>query len=86
VKDLIKKCTDRVISLLKEKHSVNVLLLPELLGERSLIVYQALGWLAREGRVCHVMKGGQCYLSLAEEMEPQDGCGAEKGAGHAVTE
>ncbi len=66
----IEKCAERVVSLLQEKHSLNVLLFPELLGERSVVAYQALGWLAREGRVRYSMKGRQCYLSLAEEAQP----------------
>jgi hypothetical protein len=70
VSDQIQKCAERAISLLREKHFLNVLLFPELLGERSVVAYQALGWLAREGRVRYSMKGRQCYLCLAEEAEP----------------
>jgi len=65
----IASCAERVTSLLGGKHPINVLLLPELLGERSLVAYQALGWLAREGRVRYSMNGRQCYVSLAEEAE-----------------
>jgi hypothetical protein len=84
MKDLIEKCAARVVSLLREKHSLNVLLFPELLGERSAIAYQALGWLAREGKVRYVMKGRQCYLWLAEETESPRGSGKGKGAGDAL--
>lgn len=66
----IEKCAELVVTLLGEGRSLNILLIPELLGERSVLVYQALGWLAREGKVCYSMKGQQCYLSLAEEAEP----------------
>ena len=84
MKNLIESCATRVVSLLREKHSLNVLLFPELLGERSVIVYQALGWLAREGKVRHVMNGRQCYLRLAEETESPRGSGKGKGAGDAL--
>jgi len=66
------ECAERAISLLREKRTLNVLLFPELLGETSVVVYQALGWLAREGRVCYSMKGRQCYLSLGKEVEPRE--------------
>jgi hypothetical protein len=69
VSDQIQKCAERAISLLRGKRYLNVLLFPELLGERSVVAYQALGWLAREGRVRYSMKARQCYLSLAEGAE-----------------
>lgn len=65
----IASCAGQVISLLGEKHLINILLFPELLGERSVVVYQALGWLACEGRVRYSMNGRQCYVSLAETVE-----------------
>jgi hypothetical protein len=67
----IGKCANGVLSLLREKHSVNILLFPELLGERSIVVYQALGWLAREGKIRYSMKGRQSYVSLVEEAKPE---------------
>ena len=66
----IEECASRVVSLLREKRVVNVLLFPQLLGERSLVTYQALGWLAHEGSIRYSMKGKQCYVSLSEEPLP----------------
>jgi hypothetical protein len=74
----------RVISLLREKRVVNVLLFPQLLGERSHVAYQALGWLARAGMVHYSMKGRQCYVSLPNETVA--GAGGEGGRRNAVTE
>ncbi len=70
----IEVCAARVVSLLGEKHLVNVLLIPELLGERSVLVYQALGWLAHEGRIRYMQKHRQSYVSLngAEEGRMRD--------------
>jgi len=48
---------------------MNVLLIPEYLGERSMVVYQALGWLAHEGRVSYTQKGQQSYVSLNQPKE-----------------
>jgi hypothetical protein len=72
VTDKIKACAQRVISLLREKNSLNVLLFPELLRESSVVAYQALGWLAREGRVGYSMKGPHCYLSLAGKEQSKE--------------
>ena len=81
----IQECATRVISLLREKHSVNVLLFPELLGEKSYVAYQALGWLAREGKVCYSTKGRQCYLSLSEKATSEKIRRGEGGTRDAVT-
>jgi len=69
VTERIASCAERVTSLLGEKNLINILLFPELLGERSVVAYQALGWLACEGKVRYSMNGRQCYVSLAEEAE-----------------
>ncbi|HTP59287.1 MAG TPA: hypothetical protein VMM82_10240 [Spirochaetia bacterium] len=82
--DRIQQCASQVISLLQEKGLVNVLLFPQLLGERSHVAYQALGWLAREGSVQYSMKGRQCYVSLCSGSRA-DGAG-EGGDQNAVTE
>lgn len=65
----IATCAARVVSLLEEKRQMNVLLIPEYLGERSMVVYQALGWLAHEGRVSYTQKGQQSYVSLNQPKE-----------------
>lgn len=65
----IQKCAAQVADLLRTRSTVNILLLPELLQERSIVAYQALGWLAREGRLRYVLKGSQAYISLIEPPE-----------------
>ncbi len=70
--ETIERCAARVVSLLRERHSVNILLLPELLDERSTLVYQALGWLARGSTVRYSTQARQVYVSLADEVsEPE---------------
>ncbi len=63
----VKECTERVLVLLASRERVNVLNVAEQLGERSLVVYQAIGWLAREGRVRYEQDGNQVYLSRMGE-------------------
>lgn len=65
----IASCAERATSLLRERHPINILLFPELLGEKSFVAYQALGWLAREGKVRYSVNGRLCYVSLAEHEE-----------------
>jgi hypothetical protein len=62
----VTECTERVLVLLANRDRVNVLNVAEQLGERSVIVYQAIGWLAREGRVRYEQDGNQVYLVRAE--------------------
>jgi tRNA 2-selenouridine synthase SelU len=50
---------------------VNILNLCEHLAERSVVGYQALGWLAHEGRISYRRQGSQVYVSLAARM-PRD--------------
>jgi len=71
--DRIQECAERAISVLQEKGLVNVLLFPQLLGERSHVAYQALGWLAREGSIGYTIKGRQCYVSLSHGHQGEGG-------------
>jgi hypothetical protein len=63
----VKECTQRLLVLLASHQRVNVLNVAQQLGERSLVVYQAVGWLAREGRVRYEQDGNQVYLSRGKE-------------------
>jgi hypothetical protein len=62
VEETIAECAQRILALLVKSGEVNVLLLSELLSERSLVTYQALGWLARDGRVLYEQRGNQSYV------------------------
>jgi hypothetical protein len=61
---MLEECADRIVDLLAEKGEVNLLHLCELLSERSVVAYQALGWLAREGRIAYAERSSQVFLSL----------------------
>ena len=62
----VKECAERVLNEIARSERVNVLSFAGHLGERSLIVYQSIGWLAREGRIRYLQEGNQVYISLAE--------------------
>ena len=65
----IGQCADKTWHALGKAGEVNVLRLSEQLEERSVITYQALGWLAREGKIRYAQKGNQVYVSLTEEEQ-----------------
>ena len=50
-----------------EKEAIAVSRLPQILKEKGEIVYQALGWLAREGKVDFHKKEGKTFASLSQE-------------------
>jgi len=62
----VKECAERVLNEIARSERVNVLSIAGHLGERSLIVYQSIGWLAREGRIRYLQEDNQVYISLAE--------------------
>ena len=67
--DRIELCAERAWHALGKAGEVNVLRLSEHLQERSVITYQALGWLAREGKIRYDQRGNQVYISLTEEEQ-----------------
>jgi hypothetical protein len=67
VLERIAQCAATVLRTLGEVEEINVLRLAEYLGERSALTYQALGWLAREGKVRYRQSGVQVFVSLAED-------------------
>jgi hypothetical protein len=54
----------RIWHTLKENDNVSVSRLPRILAERDVVVYQALGWLARENKVQYHTKGNRTSISL----------------------
>jgi hypothetical protein len=65
VEEKILECALKIRLVLGELGEVNLLRLSEFLAERSVIAYQALGWLAREGSVHYRNRENQVYISLA---------------------
>ena len=65
----IEQCAERTWHALGKAGELNVLRLSEHIEERSVVTYQALGWLAREGKIRYGLKGNQVYVSLTEEEQ-----------------
>lgn len=66
MKDKIGKTAGQIWKVLKKKGEVNVAQLPKLLNEKSAVVYQALGWLAREDKIEYQIKAAKTFVFLAE--------------------
>ena len=67
MKTKIGEMAGRVWKVLGEKETVAVSRLPQVLKEKGEIVYQALGWLAKEGKIDFHKKEGKTFASLSSE-------------------
>jgi hypothetical protein len=65
MKTKIGEIAGKIWKLLGEKEDVEILRLPQILKEKGEIVYQALGWLAREDKINYHKKGGKTFVSLS---------------------
>lgn len=66
MKDKIGETSGNIWKILKNRGEVNVSQLPKLLNEKSAIVYQGLGWLAREEKIEYQTKDAKTFVSLSE--------------------
>ncbi len=66
MKDEIGETAGKIWEILKKKEEVNIAQLPRLLNKKSAVVYQGLGWLAREDKVEYQIKAGKTLVSLTE--------------------
>jgi hypothetical protein len=73
VLERIQLCAAAVLEALADVEEINILRMAEYLGEGSALTYQALGWLAREGRVRYRRSGSQVFVALAEEHKAKRG-------------
>ena len=67
MKTKIGEMAGRLWKTLGQKEEVAVSRLPQVLKEKGEIIYQALGWLAKEGKVDFHKKEGKIFVSLSHE-------------------
>ena len=60
----IGETAGRIWDELKSRGEVELARLPKILKGKSVIVYQALGWLARENKVAYRKEGDKIFVSL----------------------
>ncbi len=66
MKEKIGSVAGDIWHILRERDEILVSEIPKILNERSMIVHQALGWLAREDKLEFRTKGQKTYVSLSE--------------------
>jgi len=65
MRDQIGEAAGRLWELLQKRNELSISQLPKALGETPTLTYQALGWLAREGKVQYRTVKKTIYVSLA---------------------
>jgi len=78
LKEIIGVVAGKIWLLLGKKGEKSIPQLIQLLKEDNAIVYQSLGWLARESKIQSVMKGKTEFVSLTE-VERETYLKARKG-------
>jgi len=66
MRDQIGLVAGKVWRTLETKGEVSLPQLPKLLKEKETTVYQALGWLAREGKVDYRTEGTRTFVAVAK--------------------
>lgn len=66
MKEKVGETAGQIWDLLKKKGEVNMAELPKLLQEKSNVVHQAIGWLARENKIEYRTAATKTFVSLAE--------------------
>ena len=66
MKEKVGETAGQIWDLLKKKGEVNMAEVPRLLKEKSSVVYQAIGWLARENKIEYRTAATKTFVSLAE--------------------
>jgi hypothetical protein len=65
MKNKIGEISGKIWKILGEKEDVELSKLPQILKEKGEIVYQALGWLAREDKINYHSKERKTFVSLS---------------------
>lgn len=66
MKDKIIEAAGKAWQTLGEKGEANIDQLSKIINEKEPIVYQALGWLAREDKINYTTKNNRTFVSLVE--------------------
>ena len=66
MKEKVIEAAGNTWKILGEKGELNIAQLPKTLKEEEAVVYQALGWLAREDKINYTVRNKQTFVSLVE--------------------
>ena len=62
----IGKTAGKIWKTLGMEDKVSLSMLPKELNEKDEMVFQALGWLARENKISYFTKGGKVFVGLSD--------------------
>jgi hypothetical protein len=66
----IGEVAGKVWRTLGKKGELSITMLPKFIKEQNEMIYQSVGWLAREGKIIHTKKDNKNFISLTSpEME-----------------
>ena len=66
MQEKIGKTAGRIWEVLRDRREISISQLPGAVNEKSALVHQAIGWLAREGKVGFRTQGSRTFISLLE--------------------
>ncbi len=66
MKERIGLTAGAIWSVLSKKDEVNVSQLSKVVKEKTIVIHQALGWLAREGKIDYRSEGEKLFVFLIE--------------------
>jgi hypothetical protein len=66
MKNEIGNTAGKIWGILKEKGDVDTSQVPRILKEKTLIAYQAMGWLAREDKIAYRTEGDKTFIYIAD--------------------
>ncbi len=66
MKDKVIETAGKVWKLLGQYGETSISQLPQLINEQDSIVFQALGWLAREDKISYTTKNRKTFVSLVD--------------------
>jgi Mn-dependent DtxR family transcriptional regulator len=64
MKEQIGETAGTIWKVLHEKGEIAISQLPKILDQKSVLVHQALGWLAREDKIHYRTEANRTYVSL----------------------
>jgi hypothetical protein len=66
VKEKIGASAGKIWKILQKRDKVAISQFPQIMNEKAIVVNQALGWLAREGKIEYLTEGKKTLVSLVE--------------------
>ncbi|OGB87111.1 hypothetical protein A3H09_00255 [Candidatus Falkowbacteria bacterium RIFCSPLOWO2_12_FULL_45_13] len=65
MQEQIGRTAGKVWETLGQKGEINMEMLPKVIKEKSEVTFQALGWLAHEGKIIYHKKGDKSFVALS---------------------